>query len=187
MTAPAYGLRSAVLDQPTVFYETLWSANYVAAGLPVPANAKPTVDMTATSIWLDSLTSEQLDLVDKLAGSVIRAPVNRNAACPCGSGKRYKHCHGAITNWSPWMLHPCRELRGRGQGFAFADLASPFQPIWSTLALSTTRTFVALSLCAAAWRWPEDLDASFGQPTCTFEKRSVAKAVATAPLNATSS
>jgi hypothetical protein len=98
--AKAYGLRSAVLDQPTVFYETLWSANYVAAGLPVPANAKPTVDMTATSIWLDSLTSEQLDLVNKLAGSVIRAPVNRNAACPCGSGKRYKHCHGAITNWS---------------------------------------------------------------------------------------
>ncbi len=99
--AKAYGLRSAVLDQPTLFYETLWSANYVAAGLPVPANAKPTVDMTATSIWLDSLTSEQLDLVNKLAGSVIRAPVNRNAACPCGSGKRYKHCHGAITNRSP--------------------------------------------------------------------------------------
>lgn len=23
-------------------------------------------------------------------------PLNRNAPCPCGSGKRYKHCHGAI-------------------------------------------------------------------------------------------
>jgi preprotein translocase subunit SecA len=23
--------------------------------------------------------------------------VNRNDACPCGSGKRYKHCHGAYT------------------------------------------------------------------------------------------
>ena len=21
-------------------------------------------------------------------------PVSRNALCPCGSGKRYKHCHG---------------------------------------------------------------------------------------------
>ncbi|MGB2007234.1 MAG: SEC-C metal-binding domain-containing protein, partial [Candidatus Puniceispirillaceae bacterium] len=23
--------------------------------------------------------------------------VTRNAPCPCGSGKKYKHCHGAIT------------------------------------------------------------------------------------------
>jgi len=23
--------------------------------------------------------------------------VSRNAACPCGSGKKYKHCHGAIS------------------------------------------------------------------------------------------
>ena len=23
--------------------------------------------------------------------------VPRNAPCPCGSGKKYKHCHGAVT------------------------------------------------------------------------------------------
>ena len=23
--------------------------------------------------------------------------VSRNAPCPCGSGKKYKHCHGAIA------------------------------------------------------------------------------------------
>ena len=23
--------------------------------------------------------------------------VNRNAPCPCGSGLKYKHCHGAVT------------------------------------------------------------------------------------------
>jgi preprotein translocase subunit SecA len=23
--------------------------------------------------------------------------VSRNAACPCGSGKKYKHCHGALA------------------------------------------------------------------------------------------
>jgi preprotein translocase subunit SecA len=22
--------------------------------------------------------------------------VSRNAPCPCGSGKKYKHCHGAL-------------------------------------------------------------------------------------------
>ena len=29
---------------------------------------------------------------------IVRPPkVGRNAPCPCGSGKKYKHCHGAIT------------------------------------------------------------------------------------------
>jgi preprotein translocase subunit SecA len=23
--------------------------------------------------------------------------VGRNEACPCGSGKKYKHCHGKLT------------------------------------------------------------------------------------------
>ncbi|MGD1934995.1 MAG: SEC-C metal-binding domain-containing protein, partial [Candidatus Phaeomarinobacter sp.] len=23
--------------------------------------------------------------------------VARNAPCPCGSGKKYKHCHGAVA------------------------------------------------------------------------------------------
>ena len=29
-----------------------------------------------------------------LQGAVAEAPVSRNAPCPCGSGKKYKHCHG---------------------------------------------------------------------------------------------
>jgi preprotein translocase subunit SecA len=24
-------------------------------------------------------------------------PVSRNAPCPCGSGKKYKHCHGQLA------------------------------------------------------------------------------------------
>ena len=28
------------------------------------------------------------------SGNVVEAPVSRNAPCPCGSGKKYKHCHG---------------------------------------------------------------------------------------------
>jgi len=29
-------------------------------------------------------------------GETATAPVSRNAPCPCGSGKKYKHCHGQI-------------------------------------------------------------------------------------------
>jgi preprotein translocase subunit SecA len=27
-------------------------------------------------------------------GGVVEAPISRNAPCPCGSGRKYKHCHG---------------------------------------------------------------------------------------------
>ena len=30
-------------------------------------------------------------------GGVAVAPVSRNAPCPCGSGKKYKHCHGQLA------------------------------------------------------------------------------------------
>ena len=30
-------------------------------------------------------------------GSVVEAPVSRNAPCPCGSGRKYKHCHGQLA------------------------------------------------------------------------------------------
>ena len=30
-------------------------------------------------------------------GSVVEAPLSRNALCPCGSGKKYKHCHGQLA------------------------------------------------------------------------------------------
>ena len=31
-----------------------------------------------------------------VAGEVA-APASRNAPCPCGSGRKYKHCHGAVA------------------------------------------------------------------------------------------
>jgi preprotein translocase subunit SecA len=27
----------------------------------------------------------------------VEAPVSRNAPCPCGSGQKYKHCHGQLA------------------------------------------------------------------------------------------
>jgi len=30
-------------------------------------------------------------------GEVKQAPVSRNAPCPCGSGRKYKHCHGQVA------------------------------------------------------------------------------------------
>lgn len=30
-------------------------------------------------------------------GDTVEAPVSRNAPCPCGSGRKYKHCHGQLA------------------------------------------------------------------------------------------
>jgi preprotein translocase subunit SecA len=32
-----------------------------------------------------------------IAGAATFARVGRNDPCPCGSGKKYKHCHGKLT------------------------------------------------------------------------------------------
>jgi preprotein translocase subunit SecA len=34
-----------------------------------------------------------------LSGTFVRSErkVGRNERCPCGSGKKYKHCHGALS------------------------------------------------------------------------------------------
>lgn len=35
-------------------------------------------------------------LTGRISSADLPPPTSRNADCPCGSGKRYKHCHGAI-------------------------------------------------------------------------------------------
>ncbi|MES2121116.1 MAG: preprotein translocase subunit SecA [Pseudomonadota bacterium] len=34
---------------------------------------------------------------EAVGSDVAEAPVSRNAPCPCGSGKKYKHCHGQLA------------------------------------------------------------------------------------------
>jgi hypothetical protein len=36
-----------------------------------------------------------------MSSPVIAPPASRNAPCPCGSGLRYKECHGAIAASTP--------------------------------------------------------------------------------------
>src|SRR5215470_12367065 len=48
----------------------------------------------------------------------------RNAPCPCGSGKRYKHCHGAIATFQPNSFAPNRFAEFEAQIFAAVE-ASP--------------------------------------------------------------
>jgi preprotein translocase subunit SecA len=80
----------------------------IQTGEPPPELApRPLPDMRASHI--DPLTGEdemapdssqfrhdptgQVDINDPNTW----AKVQRNALCPCGSGRKYKHCHGSLT------------------------------------------------------------------------------------------
>ena len=47
---------------------------------------------TNTDNSLDSTSSDEVSTDMK-----IEEPISRNAPCPCGSGKKYKHCHGKLA------------------------------------------------------------------------------------------
>ena len=55
----------------------------------------------ATGAVLSSIPLRQhpaaADAAARGDGDVVEAPVSRNAPCPCGSGKKYKHCHGQLA------------------------------------------------------------------------------------------
>jgi preprotein translocase subunit SecA len=46
---------------------------------------------------LPPLNIPQPQLPQGQSGDVVEAPISRNAPCPCGSGKKYKHCHGLLA------------------------------------------------------------------------------------------
>jgi hypothetical protein len=113
-TAKSYKLRSAVVQQPTVYYECLWSSVYQQLGEAPPPNAKPNPDFSAISSWLHSLTDVDLEQAVRRSGAPLNRgakfveelhAVSRNAVCPCGSGRRFKHCHGALETGSG-IAHP---------------------------------------------------------------------------------
>jgi len=46
----------------------------------------------------DGSVSEEADVATAVAAAIAQVPkVGRNEPCPCGSGKKYKHCHGRLA------------------------------------------------------------------------------------------
>ena len=60
-----------------------------------------TVDLDAATGTILSnlppLTMPQPEFPQREDGELAAPPISRNAPCPCGSGKKYKHCHGQIA------------------------------------------------------------------------------------------
>jgi preprotein translocase subunit SecA len=50
----------------------------------------------ATGTVMSRLPPLQMDRPEMPSDLALDAPLSRNAPCPCGSGRKYKHCHGQI-------------------------------------------------------------------------------------------
>jgi hypothetical protein len=89
--------------------------------------------------------------------------VGRNEPCPCGSGKKYKHCHGALTD-PPCAAAP---LPPRGTTPAARQSVPPrsglntfrslhfFRPESDAMAVNYTapqaQDLLPVAACASAW------------------------------------
>jgi hypothetical protein len=60
------GLVAAVAEQVTVNYTSRWEVHYRLLGETPPPDARPTVDSSALSRWLDSLTGRALEIAERL-------------------------------------------------------------------------------------------------------------------------
>ena len=65
-----------------------------AAGAPLPERRPPAAPGAPSGAGAPPLPAPDL------AGTFVRSErkVGRNEPCPCGSGKKYKHCHGALSS-----------------------------------------------------------------------------------------
>jgi preprotein translocase subunit SecA len=50
-----------------------------------------------SSLGISSLNIPTPELPADENGDVLSPPISRNSPCPCGSGKKYKHCHGQLA------------------------------------------------------------------------------------------
>ena len=46
---------------------------------------------------LPPLNIPRPDMPTTTDGELAGAPISRNAPCPCGSGRKFKHCHGQLA------------------------------------------------------------------------------------------
>jgi glycosyltransferase involved in cell wall biosynthesis len=90
------------VKRPTVNYHCLWEVCYRVLGERPPEGAKPSNDTVTFDNYLASISARELEVVTRLTGVNFMAKrpepaPSRNSPCPCGSGKKFKNCHGAWT------------------------------------------------------------------------------------------
>jgi len=108
--------KAAYVESPTVNYHCLYEALYRSLGEEPPSGAKPNADVQSMTMQIGAMKFREVELFRRATGFTLSVPrrdpgigadgrnyvmsgnitTSRNAECPCGSGLKYKHCHGKI-------------------------------------------------------------------------------------------
>jgi protein O-GlcNAc transferase len=80
------------------------------------------------------------------------AAVARNAPCPCGSGKRYKDCHGMVARAADEALAPDELLRRAGLAAAAGQWSTAGALLAAASALAPERADLLRERARAEWR-----------------------------------
>ncbi|MDJ0947949.1 MAG: preprotein translocase subunit SecA [Alphaproteobacteria bacterium] len=79
--------------QPREMQESRQDPALVGAGAPVPDAGPPPAPAMPTAPMRSAQPAAMMNPDDPATWG----KVQRNAPCPCGSGKKYKHCHGRVA------------------------------------------------------------------------------------------
>ena len=86
----------------------------------------PAIAIARRMVSADASRADICALLTQAETNAVRGTgVGRNDPCPCGSGKRYKHCHGASSGIAPSAAPNPADLTARGmQAHQRGDLAA---------------------------------------------------------------
>lgn len=100
----AHLLAMNITKSETVNYVGSYEYYYRASGKTPPPDVKPDIESKPIVDWIMSLDDRRRRLANQRCGmdllgwvrDICSIPqVGRNELCPCGSGRKYKNCHGA--------------------------------------------------------------------------------------------
>jgi uncharacterized protein YchJ len=88
-----FALAVAIIDMALNAVQVMIALH--ASGAPAPVNQSVVVNQTVNNYYLQPEANQQRPTAIECVDG--KPPPGRNEPCTCGSGKKYKHCHGAIA------------------------------------------------------------------------------------------
>jgi hypothetical protein len=86
------------LDQARLDPAELSEAQAIARALVSHVRAQKPAGLDAAARGLVGGPGQMLNIPQPdLPAGAVAEPLSRNAPCPCGSGKKFKHCHGQLA------------------------------------------------------------------------------------------
>ena len=85
------------MEAPLPQFELPVLPDFITTHIDPLSGEDDTADRDAGNPGFITTTMARPAMMDPVAGDFANLDISRNAPCPCGSGQKYKHCHGALS------------------------------------------------------------------------------------------